>query len=96
MSRPMSYARRPSSAGLRPPWNVGPTSVDETRGDKPSRPMCAHEVWRRDGGRCVSCGSAENLEFDHIIPVAMGGASTTRNLQLLCGSCNGAKGGELV
>ena len=53
-------------------------------------------VWQRDGGRCVRCGSAEALEFDHIIPVVMGGANTARNLQLLCEGCNRAKSGSLV
>ncbi len=53
-------------------------------------------VWRRDGGKCVECGSNQNLEFDHIIPVVMGGANTSRNLQLLCEGCNRAKGGSLV
>ena len=46
------------------------------------------EVWVRDGGICVQCGSKERLEFDHIIPVAMGGSNTTRNIQLLCEVCN--------
>ncbi len=53
-------------------------------------------VWQRDGGCCVRCGSKERLEFDHVIPVAMGGANTARNLQLLCESCNRAKGASLV
>jgi 5-methylcytosine-specific restriction endonuclease McrA len=53
-------------------------------------------VWQRDGGCCVKCGSNQNLEFDHIIPVVMGGANTARNLQLLCEPCNRAKGGSLV
>lgn len=52
-------------------------------------------VWKRDGGRCVECDSQENLEFDHIIPVAMGGANTDRNLQLLCQDCNRRKGASL-
>jgi uncharacterized protein (DUF924 family) len=50
-----------------------------------------HAVWRRDQGRCVTCGSQEKLEFDHIIPVSRGGANTERNLQLLCESCNRSK-----
>jgi hypothetical protein len=49
-------------------------------------------VWRRDGGRCVKCGSQERLEFDHIIPVARGGSNTERNIQLLCEYHNRLKG----
>lgn len=54
-----------------------------------------HEVWRRDNGRCVNCGSNENLEFDHIIPISKGGANTTRNLQLLCEPCNRKKSAKI-
>src|SRR5262249_3630868 len=49
-------------------------------------------VWQRDGGRCVRCGGREKLEFDHITPVADGGSSTERNVQLLCEPCNLSKG----
>lgn len=53
------------------------------------------EVWRRDQGSCVKCNSNENLHFDHIIPVARGGATSVRNLQLLCQRCNQAKGARI-
>jgi 5-methylcytosine-specific restriction endonuclease McrA len=53
-------------------------------------------VWQRDGGRCRHCGSQSELQFDHIIPVSMGGASTPDNLQILCGPCNRRKGAGLT
>lgn len=52
-------------------------------------------VWQRDNGRCVKCGSNQNLEFDHIIPVSQGGSNTSRNLQILCETCNRSKGGNI-
>jgi hypothetical protein len=53
------------------------------------------EIWRRDEGKCVICGSKENLEFDHIIPFSKGGGNTVRNLQLLCESCNRKKSDKI-
>ncbi len=53
-------------------------------------------VWMRDGGRCRSCGSDSELQFDHIIPVVMGGGSAPENLQVLCGPCNRRKGAGLT
>lgn len=48
-------------------------------------------VFERDGGHCVECGGSFNLQYDHILPVAHGGATTLENLQLLCAECNRSK-----
>lgn len=53
------------------------------------------EVWQRDGGRCVECGTREKLCFDHIVPFSRGGSNTVRNLQLLCERCNLSKGNRI-
>jgi hypothetical protein len=54
------------------------------------------EVFRRDGGRCAACGTDELLQFDHVIPVVLGGGSSPANLQLLCAPCNRRKGAGLA
>lgn len=53
------------------------------------------EVWKRDGGQCTfrgesghRCEERRGLEFDHIDPVARGGAATVRNTRLLCPAHN--------
>jgi hypothetical protein len=49
-------------------------------------------VWKRDKGKCVLCGSTDNLHFDHIIPYSKGGSSlVAENIQLLCARHNIAK-----
>jgi hypothetical protein len=47
------------------------------------------EVWRRDGGKCVTCGATDELHFDHILPFSKGGTSMkAENIQLLCARHN--------
>lgn len=54
-----------------------------------------YAVWQRYEARCTECGSSFDLQYDHIIPVAMGGSSNVENLQLLCGACNRRKAATL-
>lgn len=70
-------------------------SENEKRRREPIPEEVRNEVWRRDQGRCVMCGSRENLEFDHIIPFSKGGSSTARNIQLLCQNCNRHKSDKI-
>jgi hypothetical protein len=54
--------------------------------------MVKLEVWKRDRGSCVRCGSKENLHFDHVIPYSLGGSSKdAKNIQILCSRHNLAK-----
>jgi hypothetical protein len=52
-------------------------------------------VFERDRGRCADCGSDFDLQYDHVIPHSLGGASTVANLQVLCAGCNRRKGASL-
>ncbi len=71
----------------------------ELFGDQPKREPIPREIistiYKRDGGRCVYCGSTQNLQIDHIIPFSKGGATTLENLQLLCQKCNLEKSNKI-
>lgn len=45
-------------------------------------------VWRRDRGKCVRCGSEKQIQFVHVVPVSCGGTHHPDNLQLLCRNCS--------
>lgn len=51
-----------------------------------------NNVFKRDGHKCVKCGSGDDLCLDHIKPFSRGGATHESNLQTLCRSCNSKKG----
>jgi hypothetical protein len=55
-----------------------------------------YEVWQRDGGRCVNCGTTFDLTYDHVIPFSKGGECSVSNMQLLCSLCNQKKGNRYV
>lgn len=51
-------------------------------------------MWARDGGRCAfvgadgRCNEVGFLEFHHVTPFAVGGATDAENLQLRCRAHN--------
>ena len=61
-------------------------------------------VFFRDQGHCAACGAdltglldpLPTAQFDHIVPLSMGGLNDVSNLQLLCQPCNREKSAELI
>ena len=55
------------------------------------------EVWARDKGQCVLCGSKENLHYDHDLPFSKGGTSlTAENVRILCMKHNLKKSNKIL
>jgi hypothetical protein len=50
------------------------------------------EIYERDGFKCLTCATTENLCTDHVVPFSRGGLTVRENLQTLCRSCNSSKG----
>ncbi len=55
-------------------------------------PLSKEAILRRDGFKCIYCGSLKNLTLDHIIPRSKGGENTWTNLVTACHDCNVLKG----
>lgn len=58
------------------------------------------EILERDGMMCHICGgeipSLDDLHFDHVIPLARGGAHSTENIKPSHAKCNLRKGARLL
>jgi hypothetical protein len=60
-------------------------------------PAMAIRVARRDNYTCQICGKTlldRDIEFDHIIPIARGGATKEANVRVTCRPCNRSKGAK--
>lgn len=52
-------------------------------------PATLRRFW---GMPCTICGDRDDIEVDHIVPVAKGGTNDESNLQPLCHQCHVRKG----
>jgi 5-methylcytosine-specific restriction endonuclease McrA len=60
-------------------------------------PFSRMNIYARDKHTCQYCGEAfraEDLTFDHVIPVTQGGQRTWTNIVTCCLDCNREKGGR--
>ena len=82
----------------RPVATSPPHAPDAPLGERNSRAIPQSvkvAVAARDQGRCRMCGSADDLQYDHVVPWSRGGANTVANVQLLCGTCNRTKAARM-
>ena len=54
------------------------------------------KIYERDGKICAYCKSTKKLNIDHVTPINKGGNTGECNLQVLCSSCNGLKGNNII
>jgi hypothetical protein len=83
---------------VKKPRSVAPPAPNAAAAPAASAAVPAHvkrEVYQRAGGRCEwklasgeRCGSTVRLEYDHVVPRALGGPSTIGNVRLLCRAHN--------
>ena len=55
-------------------------------------PTVREAIYKRDGYKCLACGTDKYLTLDHIVPRSMGGPNNYDNYQTLCKDCNRKKG----
>lgn len=76
--------------------NLEPISETELEQTRVIPSTVKFEVWKRDKGKCVLCGSTENLHYDHDLPYSKGGSSLTPvNIRLLCARHNLSKSNKI-
>ncbi|MFY7786503.1 MAG: HNH endonuclease [Thermoflexibacteraceae bacterium] len=54
--------------------------------------LSRQNIFRRDGHKCLYCGSREDLTLDHVQPRSRGGKTSWQNLVTACKRCNSKKG----
>lgn len=69
------------------------SSKEELRREHNKR-VLSGEYKEKLGCTCVNCGSQENIEYHHIVPLCMGGTNRMTNIVPVCKNCHVAIHGE--
>jgi len=83
------------SRRIRIPWVIVLVAFD--RFPRPKVRFSRHNIFLRDGNTCQYCGKVfprSELNLDHVVPRAQGGATTWDNVVCSCVTCNLKKGGR--
>ena len=69
---------------------INPRPPRECR-KRPSRRL-VEWILSEQGGRCLACGATlSKMEFDHVIPLGLGGSNSPDNWAALCPGCHRSK-----
>lgn len=90
MKRPRKSKTRISrgAKGSSPKTSKIRRTKTQSYGDKKDWEAIKSKVKIRDNHKCVKCTRTEDLQVDHIIPVASGGRTVMSNLWTLCLYCH--------
>lgn len=52
------------------------------------RQTVSKEIKQNKGNICCNCGGSENIEYHHVVPIALGGNDVESNIVPLCHRCH--------
>ena len=55
-----------------------------------NRPSFKEYLYKELGSRCCNCGSTEDVEYHHVVPLANGGTNNISNIVPVCFRCHKA------
>lgn len=55
-----------------------------------TNPAFRRKIKEEHGNTCANCGSGENIEYHHIVPIFLGGTNKISNIIPLCHKCHQA------
>jgi hypothetical protein len=64
-----------------------------------TRNLTSSQILRKSAGRCYICGiplSVQTMQWEHVIPLSLGGAHSDENLMAACDVCNSRKGTQFI